>query len=147
MVRYTGFWGQQRLVVEDPVALNHILLSRAYDYPKPNEVRGTLGRIVGKGLLFAEGDDHRRQKRIIQPAFSPGALRELVPVFVEKTLKLKAAWNSLIDAGKSDAKAFANEEQERQFATSSKHSDGEIVVDVAQHFSRVTLDIIGVGQC
>lgn len=42
-------------MLTDPVALNHILLARSYEYPKPNEVRGNLSRILGKGILFAEG--------------------------------------------------------------------------------------------
>jgi hypothetical protein len=50
---------EDRLVFTDPVALNYILLTRSYDYPKPNEVRGSLSRILGKGVLFAEGMEFR----------------------------------------------------------------------------------------
>ena len=48
----------------DPAALNHILLTHSYDYPKPDQVRGEIAKILGKGILFAEGDVHRHQKRM-----------------------------------------------------------------------------------
>jgi hypothetical protein len=80
---------EQRLLLSDPAALNYVLLSNAYDFPKPDEVRGELALILGKGVLFAEGDDHRRQRRIMQPAFSPAHIRELVPQFFERTHKVR----------------------------------------------------------
>lgn len=44
-----------RLLLFDPAALNHVLVAHAYEYPKPEEVRGDLAMILGKGILFAEG--------------------------------------------------------------------------------------------
>lgn len=55
LVRYMAFFGEERILLADPAALNHVLLANAYDYPKPNEVRGNLSRLLGKGVLFAEG--------------------------------------------------------------------------------------------
>lgn len=55
-VRAGAFYGDDRLMVFDTLALQHILLSRAYDYPKPNEARGELLQILGNGVLFAEGE-------------------------------------------------------------------------------------------
>lgn len=45
---------EERLVLSDPVALNYIL-THAYDFPKPSEIRGRLAQLLGKGMLFAEG--------------------------------------------------------------------------------------------
>lgn len=55
VVKYTGMLGEDRLVFTDPVALNHIL-GQAYAFPKPAAIRGSLARILGKGVLFAEGE-------------------------------------------------------------------------------------------
>ena len=40
-----------------------------------------LGSIMGEGMLVAEGEVHRRQKRAIQPGFSLRSIRKLTPVF------------------------------------------------------------------
>lgn len=55
VVRYFGMLGSDRLLFSDPVALNYILQTKSYDYPKPEQVRSNLTRILGKGILFAEG--------------------------------------------------------------------------------------------
>lgn len=39
-------------------ALNHILVSHSYDYPKPEATRGEIRRLLGQGVLFAEGATH-----------------------------------------------------------------------------------------
>lgn len=44
-----------RLVLADPAALNHVLTAHTYDYAKPDEVRGDLAMVLGKGVVFAEG--------------------------------------------------------------------------------------------
>jgi cytochrome P450 len=51
--------------------------------------------VLGKGILTAEGDEHRAQRKILTPAFSSQNIRELVPVFWEKGLKLVSIWKDL----------------------------------------------------
>ena len=59
---YRGFLCGRRLMTTDPLAVNHIM-SRGYDYPKPDFVRDSLASMTGgyEGLLLAEGDMHRKQ--------------------------------------------------------------------------------------
>ncbi|GAA6004161.1 cytochrome P450 [Rhodotorula paludigena] len=141
VARYHGFFGAQRLVLYDPAALNHVLLSNCYDYPKPEEVRGDLAMILGKGILFAEGDDHRRQRRIMNPSFGPAHLRELTPVFFEHSHRLREVLTEAIEAGQVDETGWRDEEQRKSWE--KDHPDGEIVHDVIKWLNRVTLDIIG----
>ncbi|SCV68130.1 BQ2448_251 [Microbotryum intermedium] len=141
--KYRGFLGEDRLCVTDPVALSHVLVQNGYRYPKPSEVRGNLSRILGKGLLFAEGDDHKRQKRIMNPAFSPSALRDLLPTFFESSYKLRDRWIGLIDTTESDALAFSSSEKADEYANS--HEEGEVMLEVTKWLSRLTLDIIGMA--
>ncbi|GAA6010303.1 hypothetical protein JCM11491_006257 [Sporobolomyces phaffii] len=142
-VRYHGFLGNQRLVLFDPAALNHVLLSNCYEYPKPEEVRGDLAMILGKGVLFAEGEDHRRQRRIMQPAFSPAHIRALGPIFFEHAYKLRDIWTNLIKTGQDDEKAFANVESFQEYR--EKKPAEEATLDIMPWLSRLTLDIIGVA--
>ncbi|GAA5872942.1 hypothetical protein JCM8547_003270 [Rhodosporidiobolus lusitaniae] len=142
-VKYRGFFGEERLILSDPAALNHILLSNCYSYPKPDEVRGELAQILGKGVLFAEGDDHRRQRRIMQPAFSPAHIREYLPIFFERTHKLRDLWMDVIESGQADEAAFKNADAMQ--ADNGTRPQGESVVELTRWLNRLTLDIIGVA--
>lgn len=54
---------QERMYTTDLKALNHILMNNT-DYPKPEEARWSLSRIVGQhGLLVVEGEKHKQQVR------------------------------------------------------------------------------------
>lgn len=72
---------EPRLLISDPVAMDHVLCRRAYAYPKVRVVRRMLSGIMGEGMLVAEGETHRRQKRACQPGFSQRTVRGLAPVF------------------------------------------------------------------
>ncbi|GAA5992389.1 hypothetical protein JCM10908_000458 [Rhodotorula pacifica] len=146
VIRYTGFFGEDRLLLCDPTALNHVLVSRSYDYPKPDEVRGDLAMILGKGILFAEGDDHRRQRRIMNPSFSPAHLRELVPIFFHYSHQLRDQWKDLLVEGSTqrDENAFKDKEtEEKYYATAEGRKEGELVLNVVTWLNKLTLDIIG----
>lgn len=96
-----------RIVVQDPKALSH-LVRNAYDYPKTNIIRGEIGRGIGHGLLWAEGsallsnpsalshtlrrrlgDIHRKQRKMLNPAFSRPNVRELAPAFTSLALEVR----------------------------------------------------------
>ncbi|EGG12967.1 cytochrome P450 monooxygenase [Melampsora larici-populina 98AG31] len=120
-LRLRGFFGNVRLSTIDPKALNHILVSRAYAYPKSEATRRSLGNLLGRGLLFAEGETHRRQKRLLGPVFSPVQIRELAPVVYEYAFLLRDKWADLI---RNSQKPY-------------------LVINVLPWLSRATLDIIG----
>lgn len=42
-------------MIQDSKALAHVV-KNGYDYPKNNIVRGEMGRALGHGLLYVEGE-------------------------------------------------------------------------------------------
>ena len=42
-------------------------INKSYDFVKP--YTPIAEAFVGKGLVFAEGDDHKRQRKMMNPAF------------------------------------------------------------------------------
>lgn len=60
-------FGEEALAVIDPKAVQHILLHQAENSPKPADVVRTVGLCTRPGLLVVEGDDHRRQRKILTP--------------------------------------------------------------------------------
>jgi len=80
---------------------------------------------TGKSLLWAEGEDHKRLRKIMVPSFGPAPIREIVPVFLEKSYQLK---DKLL--------ALSNEK-------AGEGKQGE--VDISKWMSRATVDIIGLA--
>ncbi|KIK04008.1 hypothetical protein K443DRAFT_676319 [Laccaria amethystina LaAM-08-1] len=89
--RYKSLFGISRLYTTDTKALNHILMN-SYDYEKLPESRVALTNILGAGLLVVEGDKHKQQRRIMNPAFGPAQIRELTDIFVRKSIQLRDLW-------------------------------------------------------
>ncbi|KAL7277334.1 hypothetical protein ACG7TL_009192 [Trametes sanguinea] len=89
---YRGFMGGRRLMLADPVAVNYVM-SRGYDYPKPDFVRDSLASMAAgyEGLLTAEGEMHRKQNQ----AFSAAQVKSLSPVFWRKANRLRDIWISI----------------------------------------------------
>ncbi|KAJ1300972.1 hypothetical protein OPQ81_003396 [Rhizoctonia solani] len=118
--RYRGFLSSYRLFTADIRALTYIM-THTDTFPKPDNIRQNLADLLGYGLISAEGDVHRRERRIMSPSFGPAQIRELVPIFWDKSNKLRDIWLNIL----------------------KDSHDGTI--DVLSWLSRATLDIIGVA--
>ncbi|EIW53608.1 cytochrome P450 [Trametes versicolor FP-101664 SS1] len=121
VISYKGFFGLSRLWTTDTRALNHIL-THSTDYQKSEAARRNVAKILGKGVLFTEGDQHRQQRRIMNPAFGPAQIRELTPIFVEKAAELRDVWDAQLAADGSPTR-----------------------IEVLSGLSKMTLDVIGLA--
>lgn len=63
-------WGTPRLLPTNPKTLGEVLVQKNYDFVKPPRFRESLGRLLGVGILLAEGDEHKRQRKALMPAFA-----------------------------------------------------------------------------
>lgn len=59
MIYYTTIFNTPRVLPTSPEALKEVLSMKHYDYKKPGNFVAGIGRILGVGLLLAEGDEHR----------------------------------------------------------------------------------------
>ena len=59
LIRYRMLFNQERLLVTSPKAIGEVLVTKNYDFEKPPELKVGLGRILGIGILVAEGDEHK----------------------------------------------------------------------------------------
>ncbi|KAJ5759400.1 CTP synthase [Penicillium odoratum] len=114
----------ERVVLTNPKALSEVLNSKVYDFAKPNIVQQNLRRVVGDGVLLAEGDDHKFQRKNLLPAFSYRHIKDLYPIFWEKSTEM--------------AKLIR-----RDVETKGPNEDNTITVRT--YASRATLDIIGLA--
>jgi len=49
----------ERLFITSPKALAEVLTTNSYTFIKPKQFRSGLGRILGIGILLAEGEEHK----------------------------------------------------------------------------------------
>lgn len=63
LIRYLNVFNEERLLITSPKALAEVLTTRNYDFVKPAMVRDGLGRLLGIGVLLAEGEEHRVSAR------------------------------------------------------------------------------------
>ncbi|MGU3537229.1 cytochrome P450 [Methylobacterium sp. A54F] len=62
-------------VVSDPALIRHLLVDNAGNYRKDDLQRRVLAPGLGNGLLTAEGDEWRLQRRTLAPVFSARTVR------------------------------------------------------------------------
>lgn len=67
--------------VNDPEAIKRCLLDNAANYERPRLIRQAMRPTIGEGLLTAEGERWRSQRRLMAPVFSPQAVHAFVPLF------------------------------------------------------------------
>ena len=132
-IRYLGPVNRERLLVVGPKALSEVLVTKSYDFHKPKSMRWTIGRLLGIGILLAEDDEHKYQRRHLLPAFSFRHIKDLYPVFWQKSRESVMA---IIDNIDKASKSSLNIE---------KSGERKTVIDAGDWTSRVTLDIIGVS--
>ncbi|KAL8995735.1 MAG: hypothetical protein Q9169_004593 [Polycauliona sp. 2 TL-2023] len=123
LIRYLDFFNHERLAVVSPAALAEVLVQKCYDFEKPPLLRRATVRILGLGLFLAEGEVHKRQRKQLMPAFAYRHIKNMYPMFWDKSTEMVAA-----------------------IAASMDHAlDTGLCIEVDQWASRATLDIIGQG--
>ena len=56
---YRWLFNESRVLITSPKALGEVLVQRNYEFIKPERIRNGLGRLLGVGILLAEGDEHK----------------------------------------------------------------------------------------
>ncbi|RDB23388.1 hypothetical protein Hypma_009433 [Hypsizygus marmoreus] len=121
VVRIKALFGEDRLLLSDPKALQYIYQTSGYNFAKQPE-RLELTRIVtGRGIIWAEGDDHKRHRKVMLPGFSGPEAKAFTPLFSATAAKLCEKWKDVIAASPDQSSVF----------------------DMPSWLSRATLDAIG----
>lgn len=121
IIRYYFPLGCERLSLADDMAIRHLTVKNPHNFPKPLRAKEWMVRILGDGVLLAEGDQHTYQRKTLNPGFSIAAIRTFVPIFWAMALKMVNL-------------------QQREMEASGKPF---IVFEVLEWLNRCTLDIIG----
>ncbi|KAJ7912531.1 cytochrome P450 [Mycena leptocephala] len=116
-IKYKAFQ-MNRLYTVDTSALNHFL-TNSNIYQKPESARYNLARMLGRGILVSEGEEHRQQRKVMRLEHQ---IRELTEIFVAKSAELRDIWSTQV-----------------------ANAGGTARIDVLSWLSKATLDIIGLA--
>lgn len=79
-------------IVNDPDAVERVMLTNKANYERPGIARRVLSPLIGNGLFSAEGEDWRIQRRIVAPTFAPGAVAGMAAVMDAAAQREVASW-------------------------------------------------------
>ncbi|KAG1824688.1 cytochrome P450 [Suillus subaureus] len=121
IVRFKGPFGENQLMISDPAALQYMFAKSAYRFPKPHDRRAVSQMINGKGITWADGDDHKRHRKIMLPGFGGPESKAFLLLFKNCAESMSNKWMDII----------------------SNSKDGSVVFNIPTWLSRATLDAIG----
>ncbi|TFK65852.1 cytochrome P450 [Pluteus cervinus] len=116
-----GLFGSKKVMIRDPKAVAHFYSKETYGYVQTRLAKVFIETLFGRGLLWAEGDSHKRQRKALSPAFSNAAIRRLTSVFYDSAYKTKEAWDARLEA------------------------ESDTVIDVQAWMNHIALDSIGIA--
>ena len=138
-IRYR-MWTRDRLFLTSAKAIGEVLVQKSYEFIKPAEARNGLIRILGEGVLLAEGDEHKFQRKNLNPAFHYRHVKNLYPVFWGKAREMVQV---LAEASAAAKEATTHDKSSGEAASDSALHPGAI--EVGNYTSRATLDIVGLA--
>lgn len=116
--------GQSRVILWDPKAISHFFARDTWFYNQTPFNKISIQATIGRGVMWADGEHHKRQRKILNPAFSAAAVRNLTSVFQDAAHKAVIAWDAEIGSNRGTDCA---------------------VVDVQQWMNHISLDSAGIG--
>ena len=69
-------------MINEPDLIRTVLQERPRDFPKSDRVSEGLRPLLGRSVFVTNGAEWERQRRIIDPAFEGGRLKEAFPAMV-----------------------------------------------------------------
>ncbi|PCH34772.1 cytochrome P450 [Wolfiporia cocos MD-104 SS10] len=102
VVKLHGPFGSKQLFVFDPAALSSIVVKDQYIYEEQEEFLASMHLMLGDGLLATLGEQHRRQRKLLNPVFSINHMRHMAPIFYRISGDLREAIASRVTAGAAE---------------------------------------------
>lgn len=69
-IRYISFGNTETLLVNSLRAHQEVLSTKCYSFVKPPFFARIVGEVTGMGLVFAEGDEHKKQRKLLNGMIS-----------------------------------------------------------------------------
>ncbi|TVU21007.1 hypothetical protein EJB05_30616 [Eragrostis curvula] len=109
------------ICVADIDMVKQVLAERTGLFPK-NYMNANLEALLGKGLVLTNGDDWKRHRKVVHPAFNLEKLKGMSVVMADLAQQMMQQWQSQIEKG-------SNHEAEIEMSSEF----GELTSDVIAH--------------
>jgi len=93
-VVYFRVGGRRMYLVSDPELARQVLVVQHRNFTKSRGLELVGKVLLGQGLLTSEGEVHRRQRKMMQPAFHGQAITGYGQVMVDYTTEMCAGWQA-----------------------------------------------------
>lgn len=103
--RFLGLFNCERVVVAAPEGLAEVL-TRVSDFIQPIHLSFIAQSILGPGVVLVNGEEHKRQRRLLLPSFAMKHIRAQQPIY----------WSKAVEATEKLTSFAAG--------TTNQHSDG-----------------------
>jgi cytochrome P450 len=90
---------QQAFAVFHPDHVKHVLADNNANYQKPARMKEATRQVLGNGLLTAEGEVWKRQRRIVNPVFHKQRIAGLAETMVAYATRALDDWRSRASGG------------------------------------------------
>ncbi|KAG0043828.1 hypothetical protein BGZ83_010993 [Gryganskiella cystojenkinii] len=124
IVRYHDLFGRLSILLADPSAIHHVFNQNAYGYKRPPRFVRMMAAVIGtQNVFLAEGDVHKRQRKMVVPPFGHKHIKEMLPLMDGPSQILSGIWQKLVNDSET----------------------GEVEFNIMTDLSHVTLDMIGLA--
>ncbi|KAI0684490.1 cytochrome P450 monooxygenase [Cytidiella melzeri] len=120
ITKLNGILGDKMLFTYDPKAMQHMLLKDQQAFEEPTWHVAYVHAMFGPGLPSVVGEQHKRQRKLLNPVFSTSQIRRITPALYRTV-------HALCEAIQSDLHGIAKE------------------VDMLNWMSRSALECVGQG--
>lgn len=137
--KYHGVWFAQftnrrpTLVLGDPVAVKYVL-NNPQTYTRAEAQMRVTRLVFGDGLVGVDGAQHKRQRRVVGPAFTATAVEGMAHIFYNMAEKLASRWERRLQWDERITP------QETIFETPL-----QLEINAYHEFECLSLDIIGLS--
>jgi len=125
-------------IVTDPDMVGRVLLDNKENYLRPGIAQRILSPLIGNGLLSSEGEDWKKQRRIVAPTFAPGAVAKMAAAIARVATQQTNGW--LSGAIRTDMARAATDATMQIIADTLFSSDARLTARAAgEHIDNLVL--------
>ncbi|KAF8659052.1 hypothetical protein AX16_001924 [Volvariella volvacea WC 439] len=84
-------FGGKMLYIADPLAMHHVIVKDQYIYEETSNFLLANRVVFGDGLISTLGEQHKKQRKMLNPVFSLAHIRRMTGIFVDVAAKLRSA--------------------------------------------------------
>ncbi|KZT24217.1 cytochrome P450 [Neolentinus lepideus HHB14362 ss-1] len=101
VVKVHALLGAEQLYVSDPLALHYVVVKEQHIYTETDMFIMANKLIFGDGLISTLGEQHKKQRKMLNPVFSLANMRDLLPIIQPIADKLSGIFLEQIPDGDS----------------------------------------------